>query len=45
MFYNNKLQIVVSLAVTACCVSLMAFFAVLAKSRRLNAWAKRKFFM
>lgn len=45
MFYNNKLQIVVSLAVTACCVSLMIFFAVLAKSKRLNAWAKRKFFM
>ncbi len=45
MFYNNKLQIVVSLVVTACCVSLMVFFTVMAKSRRFKAWAKRKFFV
>ncbi len=45
MFYNNKLQIVVSLAVTACCVSLMIFFIFMAKSRRLKAWVQRKFFV
>ncbi|MBQ2973023.1 MAG: hypothetical protein IJE19_01585 [Clostridia bacterium] len=45
MFYNGKLQIVISLAVTACCVSLMIFFAFLEKSKRLKAWAERKFFM
>ena len=45
MFYNGKLQIVISLVMTACCVSLMVFFAFLERSRRLKAWAKRKFFM
>lgn len=45
LFYNGKLQIVISLAVAACCVSLMIFFAVLEKSKRLRAWAQRKFFM
>lgn len=45
MFYNNKLQIVVSLVMTACCVSLMIFFTVMAKSRRLKAWVRRKFFV
>lgn len=45
MFYNNKLQIVISFAVTACCVSLMTFFIVMAKSRRLKAWVRRKFFV
>lgn len=45
MFYNSKLQVTVSLVMTACCVSLMIFFAVMEKSRRLKAWASRKFFM
>lgn len=45
MFYNGKLQIVISLVVAACSASLMIFFAFLYKSRRLKAWAKRKFFM
>ncbi|MBQ8764250.1 MAG: hypothetical protein IJZ07_09130 [Clostridia bacterium] len=45
MFYLGRLQIPVSLVVTACCVSLMIFFIVLAKSKRLNAWVSRKFFM
>lgn len=45
MFYNGKLQIVISLVITACCVSLMIFFAVMAKSRRLKAWVRRKFFV
>ena len=45
MFYIGKLQVVASLAVTACCVSLMIFFAFLEKSRRFKAWAERKFFM
>jgi peptidoglycan/LPS O-acetylase OafA/YrhL len=45
MFYLGRLQIPVSLIVTACCVSLMVFFIVLAKSKRLNEWVSRKFFM
>ncbi len=45
MFYNGKLQFPVSLVMTACCVSLMIFFAFLEKSRRLKAWVSRKFFM
>lgn len=45
MFYNGRLMIPVSLVVTACCVSLMIFFIVLAKSKKLNAWVSRKFFM
>lgn len=45
MFYNSKLRIVVSLVMTACCVSLMVFFTVMSKSRRLKAWVKRKFFV
>ncbi len=45
MFYNGRLLIPVSLVITACCVSLMIFFIVLSKSRRLNAWVSRKFFM
>ncbi len=45
MFYNGKLQIIVSLVMTACCVSLMIFFTVMAKSRRLKAWVRRKFFV
>lgn len=45
MFYYGKLQFVISLVVTACCVSLMIFFAALEKSRRLKAWVRRKFFM
>ena len=45
MFYNGKLNITVSLVVTACCVSLMIFFAVLEKSKRLKAWVSRKFFV
>lgn len=45
MHYNGRLEIVVSLVMAACCVSLMIFFAFLYKSKRLKAWAKRKFFM
>lgn len=45
MYYNGRLQVVVSFIITACCVSLMIFFTVMAKSRRFKDWAKRKFFM
>ncbi|MBR5562517.1 MAG: hypothetical protein IKW12_05125 [Clostridia bacterium] len=45
MFYNGRLQIAISLVMTACCVSLMIFFAFLEKSKRFKAWAERKFFM
>ena len=45
MFYEGRLEVVVSLVMTACTGSLMIFFAYLYKSRRLKAWAKRKFFM
>ena len=44
-FYLGKLQITVSIVVTACCFSLMIFFIVLSKSKRLNAWVSRKFFV
>ena len=45
MFYNNKLQIWISLAVTACCIPLTVFFVALSKSRRLKAWVSRKFYV
>ena len=45
LFYNGRLQVVISLVVTACCVSLIIFFAFIEKSKRFKAWAKRKFFM
>lgn len=45
MFYNGKLEITVSLIIAACSASLMIFFAVMEKSRRLKAWMRRKFFM
>lgn len=45
LFYNNRLEITVSLIITACSVSLIIFFAVMEKSRRLKAWMRRKFFM
>lgn len=44
-FFLGKLQITISLVITACCLSLMIFFIVLAKSKRLDAWVSRKFFM
>ena len=45
MFYEGKLQVVVSCVLTACCVSLMMFFVFIEKSRRFKAWAERKLFM
>ncbi len=45
MFVFGRLQLGVSFAVTACCIPIIIFFIVLAKSRRLNAWVSRKFFM
>lgn len=45
IFFLKKLELVVSFVMTACCVSLMIFFAVLAKSRRMKAWIQRKFFI
>lgn len=45
MYYNGRLQVVISFIITACCISLMIFFTVMAKSRRFKDWAKRKFFM
>lgn len=45
MFISGKLQIGISLAVTACFIPLIIFFIALAHSRRLNAWVSRKFFM
>lgn len=45
MFYNNGLEVVISFIITACCVSLMIFFAVMEKSKRLKAWMRRKFFV
>lgn len=45
MFLMNKPQIIVSLVMTACCVSLMIFFVVIEKSKRMKAWMQRKFFL
>lgn len=45
MFYNGKLQVGVSLVVTACSIPLIIFFVALVKSRRLKAWVSRKFFV
>lgn len=45
MFYSGKLQVVVSIVITACCVALMMFFIFIEKSRRFKAWAERKLFM
>lgn len=45
VFYIGRLDITVSLIITACCASLMIFFAVMEKSKRLKAWMRRKFFM
>ncbi len=45
IFFMKKLQVVVSLVMTACCVSLMIFFIVLEKSKRMKAWLQKKFFI
>ena len=45
MFYNGKLQVGISLVVTACSIPLIIFFVALVKSRRLKAWVSRKFFV
>ena len=45
MFVFGRLQLGVSFAVTACCIPIIIFFIVLAKSRKLRAWVSRKFFM
>ncbi len=45
MFYEGRLQVVVSIVITVCCVSLMIFFVFIEKSRRFKAWAERKLFM
>lgn len=45
MFIFGRLQLGVSFAVTACCIPIIIFFIVLAKSRKLRAWVSRKFFM
>ncbi len=45
LFLTNTPQIIVSLVMTACCVSLMIFFIVLEKSKRMKAWLERKFFL
>ena len=45
LFLTNTPQIIVSLVMTACCVSLMIFFIVLEKSKRMKAWLERKIFL
>lgn len=45
IFFAKKLQVVVSLVMTACCISLMIFFIVLDKSKRMKAWLEKKFFI
>jgi CHASE2 domain-containing sensor protein len=45
MFISGKLQFGISAAVTACSIPLIIFFVAMVKSKKLNAWASRKFFM
>ncbi len=45
VYCNSRLQLWISLAVTAASVPIIIFIIALRKSRRLSAWAKRKFFM
>ena len=45
LFLKSTPQIIVSLVMTACCVSLMIFFIVIEKSKRMKAWMQRKFFL
>ncbi len=44
-FFASKLSLVVSLVMTACCVSLMIFFIVLEKSKKMKMWLHKKFFI
>lgn len=44
-FFLGKLQFIVSFVMTACCISLMVFFVVLDKSKRLKMWLHKKFFI
>jgi hypothetical protein len=44
-FFMGKLQFVVSIVMTACCVSLMIFFLVLDKSKKMKIWLHKKFFI
>lgn len=43
MFLSGKLQMGVSVTVTACSIPLIIFFVALIKSKRLTAWVSRKF--
>lgn len=45
LFMNSKLQMGISLAVTAGSIPIIIFLFALRKSRRLTAWVKRKFFV
>lgn len=45
VYCNSRLQLLISFAVTAASIPIMIFIIALRKSRRLSAWAKRKFFM
>lgn len=45
LFYYEKLRVGVSPIIIACCFALIAFFAVVLKSRRFRAWVSRRFFV
>lgn len=45
LYLYGRLSFVITLIVAACCIALMIFFIALLNSRRLRAWASRKFFM
>ena len=45
LYLFGRLSFAITLIVATCCIALMAFFIALLKSRRLRAWASRKFFM
>ena len=44
-FFLGKLEFVVTLVMTACCISLMIFFLVLDKSKKMKMWLHKKFFI
>lgn len=45
LYCDNKLQMLISLTVTAGSIPIIIFLFALRKSRRLTAWVKRKFFV
>ncbi len=45
LVYQKLELLVISVVMTACCISLMIFFVVLDKSKRIKNWMHKKFFI